>query len=94
MQKIIGMNDFEKDFRAVIDEVAQEHVPYVLTRNDRPHAVLVPYDDFLRLEEVSQGHDSLREFDAMWARMQERTAKFSEEEIAADIAAARAELPG
>jgi hypothetical protein len=36
----------------------------------------------------------LRHFDEVRARIRERTAGISEEEIAADVAAARAELPG
>ena len=36
----------------------------------------------------------LRRFDAVRARIRERTAGWSEEEVAADVAAARAELPG
>lgn len=36
----------------------------------------------------------LRRFDEVRARIRERTAGFSEEEIANDVAAARAELPG
>jgi prevent-host-death family protein len=75
-----------------IDEVTEDHVPYVVTRGEQPEAVLVPYEDFQRLLRHSDG-EVLRRFDEVRARIRERTAGFSEEEIAAGVAAARAELP-
>ena len=92
MQKTVAVADLGKRFRAVFDEVTEEHVPYVVTRGEQPEAVLVPYDDFQRL--LKQSDDEvLRRFDEVRARIRERTAGFSEEQIAADVAAARAELP-
>ncbi|MFL6201477.1 MAG: type II toxin-antitoxin system Phd/YefM family antitoxin [Thermoanaerobaculia bacterium] len=92
MQKTVAATDLGKRFRAVFDEVTEDHVPYVVTRGEQPEAVLVPYEDFQRL--LKQSDDEvLRRFDEVRARIRERTAGFSEEEIAADVAAARAELP-
>ena len=92
MQKTVGAAELGKRFRAVFDEVTEDHVPYVVTRGEQPEAVLVPYDDFQRLLKQSD-NEVLRRFDEVRARIRERTAGFSEEEIAADVAAARAELP-
>jgi prevent-host-death family protein len=91
MQKTVAAAELGKRFRAVFDEVTEDHVPYVVTRGEQPEAVLVPYDDFQRLLKQSD-NEVLRRFDEVRARIRERTAGFSEEEIAADVAAARAEL--
>ena len=48
-------------------------------------------DELLSLLESSDG-EMLRRFDEVQARIRERTAGFSEEEIAASVSAARAEL--
>ena len=48
MNKIIGVTDLQRRFRKTFDEVAEEHVPYVLTRGSRPEAVLIPYEQYLK----------------------------------------------
>ena len=93
MQKTVAVAELGERFRVVFNEVTEDHVPYVVTRDQQPEAVLVPYDEFQRL--LKNSDDAvLRRFDQVRARIRERTAGFSEEEIAADVAAARAELPG
>ena len=92
MQKTVAVAELGERFRVVFNEVTEDHVPYVVTRDQQPEAVLVPYDEFQRL--LKNSDDAvLRRFDQVRARIRERTAGFSEEEIAADVAAARAELP-
>jgi prevent-host-death family protein len=54
MQKIIGVTDLQRRFRAVLDEVVGQQVPYVLTRGSRPEAALVPYEDYLRFQELEE----------------------------------------
>jgi prevent-host-death family protein len=93
MQKTIAVTELGERFRAVLDEVTEGHQPYIVTRGQQPEAVLVPYAEFQRLMKNSD-EAVLRRFDAVRARIRERTAGFSEEEIAADVAAARDELPG
>jgi prevent-host-death family protein len=93
MQKTVAAAELGKRFRTVFDEVTEDHVPYVVTRGQQPAAVLVPYEEFQRLLRSSD-EEVVRRFDEVRARIRERTAGFSEEEIAADVAAARAELPG
>ena len=91
MEKIIGVTELQRRFRSVFDEVAKEQVPYVLTRGSRPEAVLISYEEFVRFQ-VLRERDVLARYDRLVARMSEQTAAFSEEEVAADAVAARAEL--
>jgi prevent-host-death family protein len=90
MQKVIGVTELQRSFRAVFDEVAHEHIPYVLTRGSRPEAALIPYGTFLRLLEL-QEDELLAEFDRLAAKVAEQNAAFSDEEVEADVAAAIAE---
>jgi prevent-host-death family protein len=92
MKKTVAVADLGERFRAVFDEVTEDHVPYVVTRGQQPEAVLVPYEEFQRLLKHSDD-EVLRRFDEVRARIRERTAGYSEEEIAADVAAARADVP-
>lgn len=84
MEKIIGTTDLQRNFRAVFDEVAKEHIPYVLTRGSRPEAVLVPYAEYLRLQQL-QEQDVLRRVDEMLIRLAEQNAAFDEAEVRADV---------
>lgn len=91
MHKTIGVPDLERRLRAVLEDVIQQQVPYVLTENSRPEAVLVPYDEFLRMQRFQEGR-VLARFDELLGRMADHNAKYTEDEVAQDIAAARAEL--
>ena len=91
MHKIIGVTELQRRFRAVFDQVAKENIPYVLTRGSRPEAVLISYEEFLRFQALRE-QDVLARFDELVARMAEQSADVSEEEVAADVAAAQAEL--
>jgi PHD/YefM family antitoxin component YafN of YafNO toxin-antitoxin module len=92
MQKKVAVAELGERFRAVFKEVTENRIEYVVTRGQKPEAILVPYDEFQRLLKHSDD-EVLRRFDEVRARIRERTAGLSEEEIAADVAAARAELP-
>jgi prevent-host-death family protein len=93
MHKIIGVTELQRRFRSVFDEVANGNVPYVLTRGSRPEAALISYEDFLAFQAL-QEEQVLARFDELVTRMAERNAEASEEHVAADVAAARAELDG
>jgi len=88
MQRIIGVTELQRRFRAVFDEVARKRVPYVLTRGSRPEVVMIPYDDFLRWQGL-QEKEVLARFDRLVTRMAEKSAAYGEEEVAADIELAR-----
>ena len=91
MEKIIGVTELQRRFRAVFDEVAQRRIPYILTRGSRPEAVLISYEDFVRYQEL-QEKTILARFDQLLNRMVEKNALYDEEDVKADIEAARAEL--
>ena len=91
MQRIIGVTELQRRFRSVFDEVAKERVPYVLTRGSRPEAALISYEEFLRFQALNE-QDVLARYDQLVARMINQNAAASEEEVAADVVAARAEL--
>jgi prevent-host-death family protein len=93
MQKIIGVTELQRRFRSVFDEVTKERIPYVLTRGSRPEAALIPYEEFLRFQALNE-EELLARFDRLVERMAEQNGAAREEEVAADVAAARAELGG
>jgi prevent-host-death family protein len=87
MNKIIGVTDLQRRFRKTFDEVAEERTPYILTRGSRPEAVLVPYDQYLKFLRAEED-GILKRFDEFIARMKEAHERFSEEEVAGDVAEA------
>lgn len=90
MQKIIGMADLQRELRTIFEEVAGGGVEYVLTRGNRPEAVLIPYREFAAFLEWRE-REVGKEFDRAIARLAERNAHYSVDEIAADVEAARQE---
>jgi len=90
MNRIIGVTELQRRFKNVLDEVVKRGVPYILTRGSRPEAALVPYDEFLRYQEF-QEREILDRFDRLSERMAEQNKQYSEEQVEADILAARKE---
>jgi prevent-host-death family protein len=88
MQKIIGVTELQRRFRPFFEDVVRKRTPLVLTRGSRPEAVLIPYEDYLRFQQMQEG-EALAHFDRVWNRLAEVNAKFSDKEIAADIESAR-----
>jgi prevent-host-death family protein len=91
MNKVIGVTELQRRFRIVFDEVAKELTPYILMRGSRPEAALIPYDEFVRFQEWQES-EILTRFNRLVVRMEAQNRDFSNEEIAADIKAARAEI--
>ena len=91
MQRIIGVTELQRRFRSVLDEVTKERIPYVLTRGSRPEAALIPYEEFLRYQELDE-KELFARFDELAARMARQNRAVSEEEVEADVVAARAEV--
>ncbi len=89
--KIIGVTDLQRGFRKVIDEVAEERVPYVLTRGSRPEAVLVPYEEYQELQKL-QEKEVVYELDRLLERSAARTEETSADEVARDVEQARREV--
>jgi len=87
MNKIIGVTDLQRRFRKTFDEVAEEHVPYILTRGSRPEAVLIPYEQYLRYVRADE-EGILRRFEDIVTRMAAANARYGADEIATDVAEA------
>ena len=90
MNKIIGVTELQRRFKSVFDKVITRGVPSVLTRGSRAEAALLPCKDFVRYQEL-QEKEILDRFDRLSERMAEQNRQFSEEEVEADIRAAREE---
>ena len=88
MEKIIGVTELQRRFRPFFEGVVRKHIPLILTRGSRPEAVLIPYEDYLRFQQMQEG-EVLARFDQVWDRLAELNAEFSEAEISSDIKAAR-----
>ena len=86
----LGVTDLQRRFKSVFDEVAEEGIPYVLTRGSRPEAALVPYEEYRKLQE-SKEREVLFEVDRLLQRRWEASEEISEEEVAVDVRAARDE---
>jgi antitoxin Phd_YefM of type II toxin-antitoxin system len=91
MDRIIGVTELQRSFRAIFDDVATKRVSYILTRGSRPEAAMIPYEEYVRFVKASEG-GVLARFDRLSARMAVANAKSSEEEVAADLQAATREL--
>jgi prevent-host-death family protein len=92
MQMIIGVTELQRRFRSIFDEVVEKSTPCILTRGSRPEAVLIPYEEFLRYQMFCEDAVMAR-FDALTARLSTHNTTFSDdEEVAADVEAAQAEL--
>ncbi len=91
MQKIVGVTELQRRFRSIFDEVTKKNIPYVLTRGSRPEAALIPYEEFLQFQALKE-QEMLANFDRLTARLSEQNAVLSEEEAAADVTAALADL--
>lgn len=88
MQKIVGVTELQRRFSSFFDQVAKKNTKIVLTRGSRPEAVLIPYEEYLRFQQMQES-EVLARFDQVWDRLAALNEACSEEEIAADIEAAR-----
>ena len=88
MQQIIGVTELQRKFRSFFDQVVRKRTPVILTRGSRPEAALIPYEDYLRFQQM-QENEVLAHFDRVWNRLAEVNAGYSDTEIAADIKAAK-----
>jgi prevent-host-death family protein len=84
MNRIIGVTELQRKFRAVFDDVARNKIPYVLTRGSRPEAVMISYDEYLRLAQADEA-GVVDRLNRSLARMAELNARYTDEEIAEDL---------
>jgi len=88
MQKIVGVTELQRRFRPFFEDVVRKRTPLVLTRGSRPEAVLIPYEDYLRFQQMQEG-EVLAHFEQVWNRLSQVNAEYSLDEIDADIQAER-----
>jgi prevent-host-death family protein len=88
MQEIVGVTELQRRFRSFFDQVVQKNTPLILTRGSRPEAVMIPYQDYLRFQQIQES-EVLARFDRVWEKLGELNAEYSDDEIAADIRTAR-----
>jgi len=88
MQKIVGVTELQRKFRSFFDQVVRKRTPVILTRGSRPEAALIPYEDYLRYQQMQES-EVLAHFDRVWTRLAEVNTAFDDGVIAADIRAAR-----
>ena len=84
MDKIIGVTELQRRFKAVFDEVAKKNTAYILTRGSRPEAVMIPYEryrDLLR----SDADEILLRFDRLRQRMNDVNARYTAEDVEEDL---------
>ena len=89
--RIIGVTELQRRFRAIFDEVREERVPYVLTRGSRPEAVLLPYEEYERLERLDE-REVVYRFDRLLDRTRRHSEDTGQEEVLADVRRARDEV--
>lgn len=90
MLKTIGVTELQRQFRSIFAEVVAGNVPYVLTRGSKPEAVLVSYEEFMRL----QDQDFARRFDELVQHMTEKNAEYTEDEVMSEVKLAIQEVRG
>ena len=88
MQQIIGVTELQRKFRSFFEGVVSKRTPLVLTRGSRLEAVLIPYEDYLRFQQMQES-EVLARFDKVWNRLAEVNAAVGDDELGSDIKTAR-----
>jgi prevent-host-death family protein len=91
MDKIIGVTELQRRFKAVFDEVVKRNTAYILTRGSRPEAVMVPYEKYQKFLQAD-ADEILARFDRLRRKMAEVNERYSEEEIEKDLREAQREV--
>lgn len=86
MQQIIGVTELQRKFRFFFDQVVSKRTSIILTRGSHPEAALIPYEAYLRFQQMQEG-EVLAHFERVWNRLAEVNADFKDNEITADIKA-------
>ena len=84
MDKIIGVTEFQRKFKAVFDEVAKKNTAYILTRGSRPEAVMIPYEKYREFLQ-SNADEVLLRFDRLRQRIGDLNARYTDEEVEEDL---------
>ena len=84
MNRIIGVTELQRKFSAVFNEVAEQHISYILTRGSRHEVVMIPYEQYLKYVQLDE-KGIVERMDRTLARMAELNAQYSDEEVEADL---------
>ncbi len=84
MDRIIGVTELQRKFRAIFDDVAKRHTPYILTRGSRPEVVMIPYEQYLKYVQLDE-KGIVQRLDRALADMAEANAQYSDKEVEADL---------
>lgn len=87
MNRVIGVTELQRKFRAVFDDVVKHRRPYILTRGNRPEAAMIPYDQYLEFVAMNES-GILKRFDRTMQRLAAANERYSDDEIEADLQAA------
>ncbi len=90
MQEMVDAGELRRRSDELIDEVARGGAEYVLARDGRPEAALISYEELSRLRRIEQR--ARERWDQLRAEMAASSADYSEEEVAAEVEAARQEV--
>ena len=91
MDRTIEVSDLEQNLTHVLEEAAGKRLPYVLTRENQPDLVLLPYERYIRyLRLDATGVEEA--FDQLLEKMARVNARYSEEEVEADLIEATREI--
>lgn len=90
MDTTISVTDLRRRFKLIFDRVARQKQNMILTRGNQPEAALIPYEDFVRLQKLKED-EVWKQFDAMLEKMARLNAKYTDEEVMADLEAIDAE---
>jgi prevent-host-death family protein len=71
MSKSIGISELPRGVRGVVDEVAHQKTSILLTRNQRPEAAIIPYEDYLHFQAMRESESLMHfhELRSLHARM-------------------------
>lgn len=91
MNQIAGVTELQRNFKRMFDAVTKKKSALVLTRKSRPEAVMLPYDEYLRMVQWRESEIVAR-FERISARMRAANAHFTDDEIEADLTQAAREI--
>jgi hypothetical protein len=91
MSKAIERSELSQRIESVKDDVVREHVPDIVSHNGVPEAAVIPHTDVRRWQQFAE-HGVLDRCRRLLQRTDALTAGYSDEEIAADVAAASADV--
>ena len=93
MDRTIDVSELPRRSPELLNEVTRNGIEYILARRGRPEAALISYEELARLRQIEQREQRARErWQQLRAEMAALSADNSEDELAADIEAARQEI--